>query len=56
MDAHTFTVPPFFVTSGGHYLNYRKGSNIITTSLLSFSNKLHAYITERNDNITMDVE
>lgn len=29
MSAHTFTVPPFFVTTGKHYTMYRPGSNIL---------------------------
>ena len=31
MNAHTFTLPPFFVTSGSHYINYRPGSNILNS-------------------------
>lgn len=39
MNAHTFTLPPFFVTSGSHYLTYRPGSNVLNS--LSRSRALH---------------
>ncbi len=29
MNAHTFVVPPFFITTGAHYVDYRVGSNIL---------------------------
>jgi hypothetical protein len=29
MNAHTFVVPPFFVTTGSHYIKFRTGSNIL---------------------------
>jgi hypothetical protein len=31
MNAHTFTLPPFFFTTGSHYVNYRPGSNILNS-------------------------
>jgi heme/copper-type cytochrome/quinol oxidase subunit 1 len=33
MDAHTFVVPPFFITTGRHYSSYRRGSNVLNTIL-----------------------
>src|SRR5690606_14650378 len=29
MSAHTFTVPPFYITTGKHYTQYRQGCNIL---------------------------
>lgn len=37
MEAHTFVVPPFFVTTGSHYAEYRRGSNVLNTILHSDS-------------------
>jgi heme/copper-type cytochrome/quinol oxidase subunit 1 len=48
MKAHTFVVPPFYVTTGAHYAVYRRGSNVLNT-ILNFdsANKFlwYSYIT-----------
>jgi cytochrome c oxidase subunit I len=42
VNAHTFVVPPFFFTTGEHYIQYRAGCNVIS----SMSNSvMHNYLS-----------
>jgi heme/copper-type cytochrome/quinol oxidase subunit 1 len=48
MKAHTFTLPPFFFTSGSHYISYRPGSNILNANAFSNTDLWLAYIALRS--------
>jgi len=52
MHAHTFTVPPFYITTGTHYLKYRPGCNIVRSnvSYLKSNTILKMCTASNNDN------
>lgn len=50
MEAHTFTIPPFFITTSHHYIIARKGCNILVANRRAntpaFENILERYSTD----------
>lgn len=50
MEAHTFTIPPFFITTSHHYIIARKGCNILVANrranTIAFENILERYSTD----------
>jgi hypothetical protein len=44
LEVHTFIVPPFFITTGSHYLLYRKGCNVLRGINGSFTSNPHILV------------